>query len=303
MRSGIYAATAAWRRLKPWERYLARVHAFALRSPGAVFSHESAAALLGLPVFGEPRDIHVFDPGRTRSFRFGDVLVHTSQDSRAILERGSFAVTAVADTVVDLARVLPPAFGLATVDAALGGGPGHPSLDDMRDRAREQSARRGRLKLAWICDQADGRAESPGESVSRAVISWWGFEPPEVQVEFAHEGVVDRVDFFWRRHRAMGESDGYSKYAADDPVELKRQLIAEKVREDRLRRHQGALARWDWSDSMRAVPLRDKLLLAGLEPAGRARTAMLATLRTHPRSLSRDELVARGPALRARSHG
>lgn len=303
IRSGIYAATAAWRVLRPWDRYLARVHAYAVRNPGAVFCHESAAALLGLPVFGEPRDIHVFDPRRSRSLRFGDVSVHTSQDPREIDDSGPVTVTSIADTVIDLARVLPPAFGLATIDAAIGGGQGHPSIDALRQRSQSQSARRGRLRLPWLWENADGLAESPGESVSRAVIAWWGFERPELQVEFGHEGADDRVDFFWRARSVIGESDGYGKYDADAPGDAKRILLAEKTREDRLRRHVGAVARWDWKDAMRGRPVRDRLQGAGLVQVRPPQFAMLATLRTHPRSFSPAELRARRPSPPVRNGG
>ena len=33
VRAGVYAPRAAWDRLAPWERYLARVHAYAAREP------------------------------------------------------------------------------------------------------------------------------------------------------------------------------------------------------------------------------------------------------------------------------
>ena len=64
-------------------------HAYALVNPDAVFSHESAAALLGLPLFGEPRDIHVYDFARTSSN--GDSATsssHTSADDREVVARG-----------------------------------------------------------------------------------------------------------------------------------------------------------------------------------------------------------------------
>ena len=110
---------AAWVRLAPWERYLARVHAFALLHPDAVFSHESAAALSGLPIFGEPRDIHVYDPDRAQSRRFGDVCVHTSTDRCTITDRAFARTTSVAQTAIDLMRVLPPAYALAVADSAV----------------------------------------------------------------------------------------------------------------------------------------------------------------------------------------
>jgi hypothetical protein len=89
IRPAVYARTAEWSRLPPWSRYLARVHAFALTHPGAVFALESAAALLGLPLFGEPTYIHTFDPVRGRARRFGDVIVHTTRDEPAIISRSS----------------------------------------------------------------------------------------------------------------------------------------------------------------------------------------------------------------------
>ena len=55
VRHGVYADRLRWDALEPWERYLARVHAVAVVSPHTVFALESAAALWGMPVFGEPR--------------------------------------------------------------------------------------------------------------------------------------------------------------------------------------------------------------------------------------------------------
>lgn len=60
--AGVYAPAAAWAALKPHQRYLARVHAYALVHPDAVFAFESAAVLCGLPVIGEPDEIHVLVP-------------------------------------------------------------------------------------------------------------------------------------------------------------------------------------------------------------------------------------------------
>ena len=81
VRAGVYTVRTAWEALPPWDRYLVRVHAFALARPDAVFSHESAAALLGLPVFGHPRAIHLFDGRRSRSVTYLS-LIHISEPTR-----------------------------------------------------------------------------------------------------------------------------------------------------------------------------------------------------------------------------
>lgn len=281
VRHGVYAARAGWAALQPWERYLARVHAYALISPAAVFSHESAAAILGLPIFGEPRFIHVFDPERTKSVRYGDIAVHTSADPRDVIAVGAILVTDLAHTVVDLSRVLPPAFGLAVVDAALATSL---TADRFAEVAASQRSRFGRARIAELSATGDGRSESAGESVSRAVMTWLGFAAPELQVEFHVEGYLDRVDFAWRGARAIGESDGYGKYLAEDPDETRQRLIAEKLREDRLRSTGATVARWDWAMAMQATPLGDRLHAAGVPLLRRPQRAMLATLRHHPRS-------------------
>src|SRR5699024_3997264 len=116
---GVHVDAAGWARLRPEERYLVRVHALALVRPHSVFARESAAALLGLPVFGEPARIHLHDPDAAVSTAFGDVIVHTSRDSREVVAADGLRLLAAEDAVVDLARVLPPAFGLAVTDAAV----------------------------------------------------------------------------------------------------------------------------------------------------------------------------------------
>lgn len=283
VRSGVYAPRADWAALAPWDRYLARVHAYALVNPSAVFAYESAAALGGLPLFGEPRDIHVFDPDRAASRRFGDVVVHTGVDGRAIESREGLFLTSDADTAVDLMRVLPPAFGLAVGDAAISREQGGAaSLDELHARADTQVHRRGRSRLALLLPLLDGRSESTGESVSRAVILWSGFEAPDLQVVFRTGGHTDRVDFAWRSVRAIGESDGYDKYDAGTSSESVQRLIAEKRREDRLRRLCDGFARWDMRDAMAVTPLVAHLERMRVPRVARPRPALLVM--TNPRS-------------------
>ncbi len=102
VRPGVYAPAQAWDDLTPWSRYLLRVHALHLIRPGCVFSHESAAALMGLPLFGHPRHLHLFDARRDRSLSYGDVRVHTSADPRRTQTVAGIHLTSVADTVIDL---------------------------------------------------------------------------------------------------------------------------------------------------------------------------------------------------------
>jgi hypothetical protein len=287
LRAAVRVRDEEWRALAPWERYLARVHAAAARHPDIVFSHESAAALWGLPVFGEPRHVHCFDPDRATSTRRGDLVIHTSADPREITSHASgLHTTDAAHTTLDLLRVLPPAFALALMDAAIS--PRQLGLTDVvtvRSLLAAQRNRRGVSRAEWVLDAADPLAESVAESVSRAVITWLGFELPELQVAFRRQGGTDRVDFFWRRMAVIGEMDGYAKYAAESAQTVVDQVIQEKRREDRLREQVRGFVRWEWRDAIRAAPLREKLLRAGVPVAAAPARQLLATLRTSPRSL------------------
>ena len=285
IRPGIYAPRDGWVRLAPWERYLTRVHAFHRRNPDAILALESAAALLGLPVFGEPRDIHVYDPHRTRSRRYGDVCVHTSAEPKPLTQRAGLLTTAIAVTAIDLMRALPPAFGLAVADAAISSRRSDAtSIGLLQETADAGVDRRGTRRLRLLLPLADGRAESVGESVSRAVVLWLGYEPPELQVDFTAEGVRDRVDFFWRRASVIGESDGYGKYLADGAGETVARVVREKNREDRLRRQVRAFTRWDWGATVRVDPLDERLFRAGVPRVHAAQPLLLGTLRQNPRS-------------------
>ena len=288
IRPGVYAPTKPYAELAPWDRYAARVHAFARTHPEAVLCLESAAVAHGLPRFGEARDIHVFEPGRAHSRRFGDVCVHTSTDLRAVERHGALLVTSLLDTAVDLARVLPPAQALAVVDAAISARQGGSlGLKALRAHAAAQAASRGSAQLRRLWEQADGRSESPAESVSRAVISWCGYEDPELQPEFHYEGVVDRVDFLFPSVRAVGESDGWGKYDLKDPDKAAEHLRDEKRREDRLRRHCHPFARWELADVWKVDPLCRILDAAGIPLIRPRETAMLATLHRRPREIAR----------------
>ena len=286
VRAGVYARRTELEGLAPWERYLARVHAYALVAPEAIFAYESAAVLRGLPLFGEPRDIHVFAPGRSASRRFGDVCVHTGIDGRRIDRIQGISLTSAADTALDLMRVLPPLFGLAVGDAVMsprrGGTVARETLVSL---AAGQEYRRGRARLALLLPMIDGDAESPGESVSRGVIVWSGFEPPVLQLVFHLEGYEDRADFAWASIRGIGESDGFGKYLGETREETVARVIAEKKREERLRRQCDAFDRWDMTEALAVAPLVTRLDRMGVPYVAPPRPGLLRT--SNPRSIPR----------------
>ncbi|WJL95954.1 hypothetical protein QSU92_01690 [Microbacterium sp. ET2] len=278
LRRGVYAPAERWRDLAPWDRYLARVHAVNLTHPDTVFSHESAAALLGGPVFGDPQVVHVLvGPADTSRFG-GGVRTHRSGSDRDILVTDGFAITSLADTAVDLSRYRHSSLGLAMSDYALRSDAGL-SREELLGRNAERISGRGRGAARWALSRATPVAETVLESVSRAVIEWLGFPDPDLQVVFrSGSGVEDRADFHWPTLGVIGEADGDVKYDGryGNPVEIFRR---QGHRDQRLLESIAATAHWGWSDVAAVAPLRATLRSVGLRPIASENTAELVAVR------------------------
>lgn len=259
---GVYADADAWALLAPWDRYLARVHAVALMHPDAVFAFESASALRGQPVFGEPPHIHILRAGGGTSRESGSVREHTSTDRRDVEELDGIIVTSLADTAVDLARQRHAVVGLSAVDAALRADP-HLSAASLRAISERRATSRGRCQARWSLRRADARAANPLESASRAVLEWLGYPAPELQVLVQVPQGDRYLDFFWRREGIGAETDGRWKYDGryGDPTNI---VYREKRREDAIRQHLRGFVRWGWQELTSTTDLDDALGRAGL---------------------------------------
>jgi hypothetical protein len=122
-----------------------------------------------------------------------------------------------------------------------------------------------------VVDEADARAESPGESLSRARMIELGVPRPVLQHEVRDgRGLVGRVDFFWPERGVAGEFDGRLKYRAGgvgDRTAAEQRVWEEKRREDRLRSAGLRVVRWTWADAWHPGPLADLLRAAGVPRA------------------------------------
>lgn len=278
VRRGIYAPASAWHALAPWDRYLARVFAVAMTHPEAVFSHESAGALQGLPVLGDPLIVHVLARRGETARLEGGIRTHTATDTREVLETGGILHTSAREVTVDLARTRHPAYALAVADAALRGD--HTlSIESLVAANESRSTGRGRRLARWPLHRASGTSESTLESLSRAVIEWSGFAEPELQTWFvASDGTRDRADFAWPGAGIVGESDGDIKYggAFGDPLSL---LRDRRARDARLREHVRTVVHWSWDDVGDPSRFARILLSAGLQRTGPESTAQLFSLR------------------------
>ncbi|MDL5350656.1 hypothetical protein [Microbacterium sp. zg-YB36] len=265
VRHGVYTPGAMWRDLAPWDRYLARVHAVALVHPDAVFSHESAAVLMGLPVFGDPGVVHILEHPRSASRLVGGIRTHAYSGDRTIIELGGLLMTSIADTAVDLARHRHRAVGLAVADAALRTDP-TASVELLVALNEARTSKRGRAIARWALSRASALAESALESMSRAVVEWLGFPAPVLQVPFRRgSGGEDRSDLVWESIGLAGECDGDLKYDGryGPPTVV---LVRQSERDTRLRRHLREVTHWGWREASTVTPLRGILTGAGLRP-------------------------------------
>lgn len=244
----------------------------ALAMSGSAVSHESAAALHGLPVAqGLGRQPHITYPG-TRPRVSQRLRIHMSPllDEHVMMVNG-VPVTTPARTVVDLSRRLDTPRALISVDAALRqsvlrspprGADPRRLMHDARRRAAAMSElarvlahqagwpgiRRARVTVAL----GDPAAESPLESESRGILVLRGAPAPLVGAPVVGaNGVTYWADMLWEDRRVVGECDGGMKYSTPEA------LIKEKLRQEELEQVGFRIVRWMYAD------LRDPGRLVG----------------------------------------
>ena len=255
---GIYADAGRWHALDPISRHRMLVLATSerLRSP-VVFSHFAAAALFGIRLLeGWPHTVDVTLERATGGRSDGGIRRHcTGLDDVDVVTLGGLAVTSPAQTVVDLARVLPFAGGVVAMDSALHGkreGGALTTRAELLDRCAAVEGKRGAKKARIAAEFSTDLSDSPEESHSRVQIFLAGFPTPELQQTFFDpDGFVADTDFYWRDFDHAGECDGRDKYR--NPAFLRGRspadvVIAEKNRENRLRRVVRTVSRWEPAD-------------------------------------------------------
>jgi len=273
VRAGVFAPVSGWDTSSA-ERFRARVVA-AMRTRrriDAVLGFEAAALMHGLPRLGRwPETVSLIDLAGGRPPSRHGVRWHQDAFAAAdVVELGGLRTASLARTLVDLARTRDLAGAVIALDFALGSVPDPAALRrDLQERVDAAGRARGIRAARDAVAFADGRSQSPGESLSRVRMRELGFLMPELQVAMPRpDGAADVVDFDWAELGTFGEMDGAGKYVRDeyadgrDPGEI---VAAEKRREDRIRRrHRPFCLRWGWDDALRADRLAAILTEGGI---------------------------------------
>lgn len=214
--------------------------AVALRHPGHVVSARSEAILRGLPTLVVPARPELTGPGdsvlgrRSTAHVFGATLASSGETWFGV------PITEAARMVVDVARH-DRREGVIVADAALHDGlVTRPELEHIVMTARGWP---GVRRARWVVSFADGRAESPLESLLRLALFDDGFPRPALQCEIAGY----RVDLLLEECGLIVEADGRMKYSDDE-------LWREKLRQLALRRNGYEVERVVWDDVMRTWP-------------------------------------------------
>jgi hypothetical protein len=237
----------------------------------AVVSHQSAAVLLGLPLWDVALDrVHLTRRPPACTDRSGVLMVHVARlHDDEITEVDGVPVTDPVRTALDLARSHSFESAVVMLDGALHQGILRPQR--LRGRLFDIAGTPGSRSAARAVTFADGRSESVGESRSRVVLHRLGLAPSAVQfpVIGADGTFLARTDFAWEEQRVIGEFDGRVKYGrllrpGQDPGDV---VFQEKRREDAIRDEGWRAVRWVWSDIARpdrlAVRLHRALVRGG----------------------------------------
>ena len=275
---GVYVDAAAWSTMDRHARYRTRILATAGGfEHDTVFSHDSAAALWKLPWVGPwPRKVHITVGAATGGRSNTSVFRHTTGVPNLSELIDGLRVTTLARTVADVARTSSFGNAVTVADAALRRSafavPDVPTAPLVRDDLLTEligiPLHQGVVKARRAIEFADGRADRPGESMSRASIHRAGLTAPCLQVpRRGLSGRVWTVDFWWPDFNVIGEFDGKWKYT--DPAFMngrtsEQVMLDEKAREDDLRAAGYGFTRWGWAVAISPAAIRTQLMAAGV---------------------------------------
>lgn len=225
------------------ERHLRLAAGVCRLYPDAVLTHHSAALALGLPVWGANLSkVHL-----ARSVPAERIAQHWVIRPRpAWLEqvKGSVGSCAsVTATIVQHALESGSVAGIVAADFALHEKRMTPP--DLEGTAAHVAGWPRSHHVTTMLAHVDGRSESPGESRLRVDLSMAGIDViPQVTIPDERGRIVARVDLMVRGTNVVIEFDGLVKYR-DRGFEA---LVAEKAREDELRRLGFVVLRFVWAD-------------------------------------------------------
>ena len=278
---GMYARVSWWGALRPDARALAVMRGLQALHPGWVFCGVSAALAHGADVSWDLLGkAHVVAPRGSWTVRSANIIWHEvgcgdGAEERPV-ERAGVRVTPLWRTVLDCLRWAGFRDGIVVADFAARSCPG--GKEELAERIRSLAGRcRGVGRALEVLALADGRAESGGESIARAVMIEQGFMLPELQAwvpDPLRAGRWFRVDFLWVRADGrviVGECDGRRKLL--DPAMTggrspRQVLLDQRSREGLITAYDVSVVRFTYEEAAGVRELVRKLELFGVPRLG-----------------------------------
>jgi hypothetical protein len=264
------AVTDAGRWLERDREHILQARAAARARRDSVVSHQSAALIHGLPLFGRASAIPTLTVApRTADGTLNAHIYRATLPPDEIVERDGVIVTSVARTLIDLGRSQSTTTAVVALDAALHlQATTHDELDAVIRRCGSWPRIRRAMTAVRL---ADARAESPLESVSRLVIQRLRIPAPILQPAICSRAgsFIGRVDFYWDEYGVVGEADGFGKYDLSPTS-----LLDEKRRQELLEDRAVVVTRWWWDVVRRPGELRRRLHKAFERGATRTRSGL-----------------------------
>lgn len=225
----------------------------------AVASHHSALVLHSLPIFAaDLRQVHLSRVEDDHSRARRGLTVHESVPGASV----SRSVIEPAVAVVQTGIVNGAIAALVAADTAL-----HREMLTLGDLERAGSLLGGPRVLAVrrALANADGRAESPGETRLREAVRLMGLAATP-QAPIRDGSFLAVVDLLLDDVPVALEFDGFVKYSRRDPWATASTpadvVFAEKVREDHVRSLRYAMVRVIWRELDDLVVLRRRIVSA-----------------------------------------
>lgn len=250
LRHGIYALTDLVVTATAADRHLIDLAACvaSAREPAWAFA-ASGALLRGMPLpFGAPDSLSVVrsSGGDERALRrpsrhrltipAAEITTGPVGTDTCSVIRGIPVVGPALAGVSAAATMTSSRWRTALFDAALWQGATSEEVADVLDQWRHLGHRE---ELLGALERARPGAQTVFETFSRLSLIEQGIPEPVLQQPFYDEdGLIGYVDMWWPDWNVIGEADGAVKYRTRGDV------VAEKRREDRLRRRGPAVVRW-----------------------------------------------------------
>lgn len=264
LRRGAYVETNRLIGLDEVGRHLLDVRAVALSlEPRVAFSHASAAALHRLALWRTDLSaVHVtrLDTGAPRQLAGVHHHVGALDEGELTTPDGLRAVSA-GRAAVELTMTDGFETGVVAADSALH--QGATTVAELTSLFHEVRQWPGATSVGPMVASADGQSESVGETRARLLFSRLGLPTPQLQRKIYDDlgTFVGRVDFLFADERTIVEFDGRVKYRGEGP-DASATVVAEKLREDRLRELGYQVVRLTWADLERPERTAQRLRAA-----------------------------------------